>query len=45
MDIIHGKTEKSISLSLEQLRGDLRDKIASFKKALLDVTAHVKCCA
>lgn len=41
MDIIHGKTEKSISLSLEQLRGDLRDKIASFKKDLLDVTAHV----
>lgn len=41
MDIIHGKTEKSISLSLEQLRGDLRDKIAGFKKALLDVTAHV----
>lgn len=41
MDIIQGKTEKSISLSLEQLRGDLRDKIASFKKALLDVTAHV----
>ena len=41
MDIIHGKTEKSISLSLEQLLGDLRDKIASFKKALLDVTAHV----
>ena len=41
MDIIHGKTEKSISLSLEQLRGDLRDKIVSFKKALLDVTAHV----
>ena len=41
MDIIHGKTEKSISLSLEQLRGDLRDKIGSFKKALLDVTAHV----
>ena len=41
MDIIHGKTEKSISLSFEQLRGDLRDKIAGFKKALLDVTAHV----
>lgn len=41
MDIIHGKTEKSISLSLEQLRGDLRNKIVSFKKALLDVTAHV----
>ena len=41
MDIIQGKTEKSISLSLEQLRGDLRDKIGSFKKALLDMTAHV----
>lgn len=41
MDIIQGKTEKSISLSLEQLRGDLRDKIENFKKALLDVTAHV----
>ena len=41
MDIIQGKTEKSISLSLEHLRGDLRDKIGSFKKALLDVTAHV----
>ena len=41
MDIIQGKTEKSISLSLEQLRGDLRDKIQNLKKLLLDVTAHV----
>lgn len=41
MDLIQGKTEKSISLSLDQLRGDLRDKINSFKKALLDITAHV----
>ena len=41
MDIIHGKTEKSVSLSLDQLRGDLRDKVNSFKKALLDITAHV----
>ena len=41
MDIIQGKTEKSISLSLNQLRGDLREKIGHFKKALLDVTAHV----
>ena len=40
-DLIQGKTEKSISLSLDQLRGDLRDKINSFKKALLDITAHV----
>ena len=26
---------------MDQLRGDLRDKINSFKKALLDITAHV----
>ncbi|MFK4786220.1 tRNA uridine-5-carboxymethylaminomethyl(34) synthesis GTPase MnmE [Fusobacterium sp. MFO224] len=41
MDIIHGKTEKSISLSLNQLRGDLKDKIHKLKKLLLDVAAHV----
>ena len=41
MDIIQGKTEKSVSLSLDQLRGDLRDKVNGFKKALLDITAHV----
>ena len=41
MDIIKGKTERSISLSMDQLRGDLREKISEFKKALLDVTAHV----
>lgn len=41
IDLIHGKTEKSISLSMDQLRGDLKEKIKHFKKALLDVTAHV----
>jgi len=41
IDIIHGKTEQSISLSLNQLRGDLRDQIADLKKQLLDVAAHV----
>ena len=41
IDLIQGKTETSISLSLDQLRGDLKDKIKDFKKALLDVTAHV----
>ena len=41
MDIIQGKTEKSVSLSLDQLRGDLRDKVNQFKKAFLDITAHV----
>ncbi len=41
MDIIHGKTEKSVSLSLNQLRGDLREQITVLKKLLLDVAAHV----
>ena len=41
MDIIQGKTEKSISLSLDQLRGDLKEKIKHLKTALLDITAHV----
>ena len=41
MDIIQGKTEKSVSLSLDQLRGDLRNKVNEIKKALLDIAAHV----
>ncbi|WP_321329558.1 tRNA uridine-5-carboxymethylaminomethyl(34) synthesis GTPase MnmE [uncultured Ilyobacter sp.] len=41
MDIIHGKTDKSISLSLNQLRGDLKNQIAVLKKMILDVAAHV----
>lgn len=41
IDLIHGKTEKSISLSLNQLRGDLKEQIAILKKQLLDVSAHV----
>lgn len=41
MDIIHGKTEISLSLSLDQLRGDLRDKIVSLKKVILDLAAHI----
>lgn len=41
MDLIHGKTDKSISLSLDQLRGDLKNEIMKLKKLLLDVTAHV----
>jgi len=41
MDIIHGKTEKSISLSLNQLRGDLKEQIHNLKKSLMDVAAHV----
>ncbi|WP_319369795.1 tRNA uridine-5-carboxymethylaminomethyl(34) synthesis GTPase MnmE [uncultured Ilyobacter sp.] len=41
MDIIHGKTDKSISLSLNQLRGDLKIQIGILKKMILDVAAHV----
>lgn len=41
MDLIHSKTDKSISLSLDQLRGDLKEQIAILKKLLLDVAAHI----
>ena len=41
IDVIHGKTEKSLSLSLNQLRGDLRDKIGVIKKSVLDLAAHI----
>ena len=41
LDIIHGKTEKSVSLSLNQLRGDLKEQIATLKLLLLDVAAHI----
>lgn len=41
MDIIHGKTEASLSLSMNQLRGDLREKILSLKKVILDLAAHI----
>lgn len=41
MDMIHGKTEKSVSLSLNQLRGDLKEQIGNLKKLLLDVAAHI----
>lgn len=41
MDLIHSKTDKSISLSLDQLRGDLKEQILILKKLLLDVAAHI----
>jgi len=41
IDLIHGKTQKSLSLSLDQLRGDLKDQILHLKKLLLDVVAHI----
>jgi tRNA modification GTPase len=41
MDVIHSKTEKGISLSLDQLRGDLKKQINRLRGLLLDVAAHV----
>lgn len=41
IELIHGKTDKSISLSLNQLRGDLKLMIDNLKKQLLDVSAHI----
>lgn len=41
MDLIHGKTDRSLSLSLNQLRGDLRELITELKGKILDVSAHV----
>lgn len=41
IDLIHGKTEKSVSLSLNQLRGDLKEQIEHLKKLILDVAAHI----
>jgi tRNA modification GTPase len=41
MDLIHSKTEENISLSLNQLRGDLKEQISILKRLLLDVAAHV----
>jgi tRNA modification GTPase len=41
IDLITAKTEKSISVSVDQLRGDLREQISHLKKLLLDVAAHV----
>ena len=41
IDIIHSKTEKSVSLSLNQLRGDLKEQIEHLKKLVLDVAAHI----
>lgn len=41
IDLINGKTDKALDLSLNQLRGDLKIMIQNFKKTLLDIAAHV----
>ncbi len=41
IDLINGKTDKSLDVSLNQLRGDLKIMIQNFKKTLLDIVAHI----
>lgn len=41
MDLIQGKTETSISLSLGPIKRWLKRQKIGFQKAVLDVTAHV----
>lgn len=41
IDLINGKTDKALDVSLNQLRGDLKKMIQNFKKTLLDIAAHV----
>ncbi|WP_307904385.1 tRNA uridine-5-carboxymethylaminomethyl(34) synthesis GTPase MnmE [Haliovirga abyssi] len=41
IDLIKSKSEKNLTLSVEQLRGDLKEKVGELKKKLLDVAAHV----
>lgn len=41
IDIINGNSEKALDVSLNQLRGDLKDMVKDFKKTLLDIAAHV----
>lgn len=41
IDLIKGKTEKSLEISMDQLRGDLKVLINNFKKTLLDIAAHI----
>jgi tRNA modification GTPase len=41
IDIINSQNDKSNVLAVNQLRGDLSDKINSLKKLILDVAAHI----
>ncbi|WP_067140548.1 tRNA uridine-5-carboxymethylaminomethyl(34) synthesis GTPase MnmE [Oceanivirga salmonicida] len=41
IDLIDGKSEKALDISIKNLRGDLKEMINDFKKTLLDITAHV----
>lgn len=41
IDLIKGKTDKSVQISIDNLRGDLKLMVYDFKKTLLDITAHI----
>lgn len=41
IDLIEGKTDRALEISIEQLRGDLKLLVTEFKKTLLDIAAHV----
>lgn len=41
IDIINGKTEKSVQISVDNLRGDLKLMVNDFKKTILDINAHI----
>ncbi len=41
MDLIESKTSKSLEISIEQLRGDLKAQIKVLKQLLIDVASHV----
>lgn len=41
LDLIEGKNKRLLSISMDNLRGDLRNKINYLKKLILDVAAHI----
>jgi tRNA modification GTPase len=41
-DLIRAKTEKSSQIALQQLRGELSDRISSVSDRVADITAHIE---
>lgn len=41
IDIIKGNTQKQVDISINQLRGDLKEKILKYKETILELAAHV----
>jgi tRNA modification GTPase len=42
LDVIHAKTEESMRIAGEQLRGGLKEKIAAIREQLMEITAFVE---